>query len=104
MREHNNTLLAIISMDNTGPQVQEPSDLEDVFDAAEQLVDGADCSEAIETHGEIVLACMFAVLADKLARYGLNEEKRIAIARLGRDRKFERVDELFEILSGSSTS
>jgi hypothetical protein len=103
MFNHNDELLPIISMENTGPPVREPSDLESVFDAAVELVDGPDVSDAIETHGEIVLACVFALLADKLARYGVAEEKRIAIACQGRDRKFERADELFKILSSPTS-
>lgn len=82
-----------------GSKVSDPGELEEVLETAVELIDSPGFHEAIEMHDEVVLICAYAELADKLARYGVDEEKRIAIARLGRDRKYERCEELFNILA-----
>jgi hypothetical protein len=91
--------LSSILMNSAGHPFRDPSELEEVLEAAFDLIDSPDFHQAFETYGELVLACVYAELADKLVRYGLAEEKLTAIARSGRDRKFERANELFKILN-----
>jgi hypothetical protein len=73
-----------------------PCDLEDILSESLQFLRGLD--DLRESHGEIVLICAFAQISDQLARVGVEEDQRVAIARLGKDREYERAVDLFEAL------
>ena len=81
-----------------GLRPEAPCDLEEVFSEASKILDELD--GLIEIYGDIALACAFAGLSDKLERAGVREDQRIKIARLGKDRAYERAVELFEALGG----
>jgi hypothetical protein len=73
-----------------------PCDLEGILSESMQFLRGLD--GLCEIHGEIVLVCAFAQMSDQLARVGVEEDQRVAIARLGKDREYERAVDLFETL------
>ena len=76
-----------------------PCDLEEVFSEARKILDELD--GLTEIYGSLGLVCALADLSDRAARAGVVETQRVAIARLGKDRAYERAVELFELLCGS---
>ena len=73
-----------------------PCDLEDILSDSLQFLQGLD--DLCEIHGEIVLVCAFAQISDRLARVGVEEDQRVTIAKLGKDREYEWAVNLFEAL------
>jgi hypothetical protein len=74
-----------------------PCDLEEVFSEVGKTMDGLD--HPVEIYGRMALICAGLDIADRLARNGVDEKLRVAIARLGKDREYERAVELFEALA-----
>jgi hypothetical protein len=74
-----------------------PCDLEEILSESLKFLRGLDGLR--ETYGEIALICAFAQISDQLARIGVEEQQRVTIARLGRDREYERAVDLFEVLT-----
>lgn len=82
-------------MINHGITVRAPCDLEQIFDRAEEILIEARTEQ--ETYGDIALACVYLELTNMLARAGIGVKKRVKIARLGADHKYERAVALFEL-------
>lgn len=78
-----------------------PCDLEEILSESFKFLRELD--NLRETYGEIVLICAFAQISDRLARIGVEEQQRVAIARQGKDREYERAVDLFEFLTGSGS-